>query len=469
MKISYIKVMIAISATIFAISCDKQQEINDLTTVVKGLTIKASADNSSRTTFNGAETTWSANDEIKVLISDGNFATPKSGIFALSNATQKTFTNNDIEISTGVEYKFHAIYPATDIDSETQSASVEIGAASQTQNDTAPAAHIAALDPLYGCATATPEAVSINMNHTAVALKLDLQNDTGNNITIKKLLVTAPTGVAIVGKHNINIETDSITPSSAAGATSNIIELSINEPATIANNASFTAWIASAPFSIAEGGSLLFTVIDSNNNEYDVIKSFVDGHTFSSGKVASTTLTINDAAKVTSKQNKEVTLDFTNAGNFRPSTTPSTPTTNLVYKSGIDISHIYATNGCYYNNNEGLLGLLLNEIKNNHFCTITLPQLTGHKITKIVFNNVKNDKINATIELYNRYDVRCKFVDIVDYINKDRGYFQNITQKQVTINNIVGITDDAQYYIKFTQSNNPHHIKSWVITYQRIR
>ena len=455
--------MIAISATIFAISCDKQQEINDLTTVVKGLTIKASADNSSRTTFNGAETTWSANDEIKVLISDGNFATPKSGIFALSNATQKTFTNNDIEISTGVEYKFHAIYPAMDIDSETQSASVEIGAASQTQNDTAPAAHIAALDPLYGCATATPEAVSINMKHTAVALKLDLQNDTGNNITIKKLLVTAPTGVAIAGTHTVNTETGTITPSNENGATSRTIELTLNPAVTIANEGKHTVWIATAPFTIEQGGSLLFTAIDTSDNEYDVIRSFVNGHTFTSGTISSTTLNITEQA--TSKQNKDVTLNFTVEGNFSPSTTPSNPTTNLVYKSGIDISHIYATNGCYYNNNVELLGLLLNEIKDKNYCTITLPQLTGYKITKIVFNNVKDSGIAATIELYNYKDTKCRFRN-EDYLTDFKA---NIQMQQVMLSNIVGITDDAQYYIKITQSNNPHHIKSWVITYKRVR
>ena len=468
MTAKFIRTFIVLSSVVLNLSCEKQQEYNEQSTL-KGLTIKATADTSSRTTFDGEKSKWSIDDKLNIYISGGGISEPQTKIFTLTNAEQGIFTNDEVNITSGTEYQFHAIYPSSyGIDTPTKSATINIGATSQTQVGTS-ANHIAPLDPLYGNCTSTPEEVSITMKHTAVAFKLNIDNLTGNPLSIKKVIITAPTGVAIAGEHSINLETGSITPSSAADATSNTIELSINEPATIANNASFTAWIASAPFSIAEGGSLLFTVIDSNDNEYDVIKSFVDGHTFSSGNIASTTLTINDAAKVTSNQNKEVTLDFTNAGNFRPSTTPSTPTTNLVYKSGIDISHIYATNGCYYNNNEGLLGLLLNEIKNNHFCTITLPQLTGHKITKIVFNNVKNDKINATIELYNRYDVRCKFVDIVDYINKDRGYFQNITQKQVTINNIVGITDDAQYYIKFTQSNNPHHIKSWVITYQRIR
>ena len=458
----FIEAIIILSTLIFAISCDKQQEINDLPTVVKGLTIKASADNSTRTTFNGTKTTWSANDQIKVLISGGNLASPISEVFTLANATEGTFINDNVEISTGTEYKFHAIYPATDITSVAKSVNLNIGAATQTQQGDSPA-HIAALDPLYGCATATPDAVSIEMKHTAVALKLDLQNNTGNNITIKKLLVTAPTGVAIAGTHTVNTETGTITPSNENGATSRTIELTLNPAVTIAKNGKYPVWIATAPFTIEQGGSLLFTAIDDNDKEYDVIRSFVDGHKFASGKISSTTLNITEQA--TSKQTKEVTLNFTIAGNFRPSTTPSNPTTNLVYKSGVYISHIYATNSCYYNNNEDLEGLLLNEIKNSNYCTITLPQLTGYKITNIVFNNVKDNGISATIELYNYKGTKCRFRN--EYYSTD--FKANIQMQQVTLSNIAGITDDAQYYIKFTQSNNPHHIKSWVITYKRVR
>ena len=173
MTAKFIRTFIVLSSVVLNLSCEKQQEYNEQSTL-KGLTIKATADASSRTTFDGNHTTkWENGDELNILISGGDYINPQAKTFTITNAEQGIFTNDEVEITSDTEYQFHAIYPATDIDSETQSASVEIGAASQTQNDTAPAAHIAALDPLYGCATATPEAVSINMNHTAVALKLD--------------------------------------------------------------------------------------------------------------------------------------------------------------------------------------------------------------------------------------------------------------------------------------------------------
>ena len=451
----FIEAIIILSTLIFAISCDKQQEINDLPTVVKGLTIKASADNSSRTTFNGAETTWSANDQIKVLISGGNLASPRSEVFTLANASEGTFINDNVEIFTGTEYKFHAIYPATDITSVAKSVNLNIGAATQTQQGDSPA-HIAALDPLYGCATATPDAVSIEMKHTAVALKLDLQNNSDNDIKIKKLLITAPTGVAIAGTYSVDIETGAITPSNENGATSRTIELTLNPAVTIAKNGKYPVWIATAPFTIEQGGSLLFTAIDTSDNEYDVIRSFVNGHTFTSGTISSTTLNITEQA--ISKQNMIVTLDFANANYLSPQSNVYEPVNNLLYNSGTDISRISAPKRCFYNK-----GVIFNEMGNDIYATITLPQITGYLIKNIVFYNGKNEDatIQATINLYDKVG-QCKISNVS---GKE---YTGLIQSIVAPFDIVGITNDGQYYIRL-HDQKKHHIKSWVITYQRMR
>lgn len=455
--------LVLISIIVFNIACEKQQDF-DSKAKIKGLTIKASDSPTVRTSFDSSKTQWSNEDMLNVHISGGDYETPQSKIFTLSNSEQAEFTNPDVELSTGTEYNFHAIYPSSAaIDSSTKSVSLNIGAATQIQDRTLPTAHIAALDPLYGHCTATPEAVSIPMKHTAALFKLNIQNATENEITVKSVKITAPTGVAIAGMHTVNLETGTITPSATDGDTSRTIVLTLNTPATIAQNGNFTAWIAAAPFVIAKGGSLLFTVTDNNDNQYDIIKSFADGHTFASGKIASTTLEINAENKVTTGQEKEVTLDFTVAGNLSPSSNSETPVTDLLYKSGIYISYIHATNKCYYDTEYGA-GLLLNVIKDDNFATITLPQLSGYKIKKITFNNARNEQINATIELYNN-DNRCRIVEVDD---PKKGYSVNIVKREVSFSKIVGITDDSQYYIKFIAANNVHHIKSWVITYQRM-
>ena len=447
--------LVLISIIVFNIACEKQQDF-DSKAKIKGLTIKASDSPTVRTSFDGTKTQWSNEDMLNVHISGGDYETPQSKIFTLSNSEQAEFTNPDVELSTGTEYNFHAIYPSSAaIDSSTKSVSLNIGAATQTQDGTSPTAHIAALDPLYGHCTATPEAVSIPMKHTAALFKLNIQNATENEITVKSVKITAPTGVAIAGTHTVNLETGAITPSATDGETSRTIVLTLNTPATIAQNGNFTAWIAAAPFTIAQGGSLLFTVTDNNDNQYDIIKSFADGHTFASGKIASTTLEINAENKVTAGQEKVVTLDFTVNGNYT-----KISDTKLLYKSGVYMSHIEATRGCSCNN----LGLILTSMQSIDYATITLPQLTGYKIIDIVFNNAKEKKIYAEVDLYNNKNIKCKFRNnggATDYILK-------IQNKVVKLEDIYGIENDAQYYLKLYKSNESHVVASWVITYQRM-
>ena len=447
--------LVLISIIVFNIACEKQQDF-DSKAKIKGLTIKAFDSPTVRTSFDGTKTQWSNEDMLNVHISGGDYKTPQSKIFTLSNSEQAEFTYPDVELSTGTEYNFHAIYPSSAaIDSSTKSVSLNIGAETQTQGGISPTAHIAVLDPLYGHCTATPEAVSIPMKHTAALFKLNIQNATENEITVKSVKMTAPTGVAIAGTHTVNLETGTITPSATDGETSRTIVLTLNTPATIAQNGNFTAWIAAAPFTIAQCGSLLFTVTDNNDNEYDIIKSFAEGHTFASGKIASTTLEINAENKVTAGQEKVVTLDFTVEENY-----PEISDTKLLYKSGVYMSHIEATRGCSCNN----LGLILTSMQSIDYATITLPQLTGYKIIDIVFNNAKEKNIYAEVDLYNNKNIKCKFRNdggATDYILK-------IQNKVVKLEDIYGIENDAQYYLKLYKSNESHVVASWVITYQRM-
>ena len=160
---------------------------------------------------------------------------------------------------------------------------------------------------------------------------------------------------------------------------------------------------------------------------------------------------------------------FSVAANLSPTTNMTKQVKDLLYHSGIYISRIFATSKCYYSSNDGG-GLLLVEIKNDNYATLTLPQISGYKISSVTFNNAKTSGINATIELYNREKDKVKIFEPaeVDIYNK-KGYSSQIIQQEVSINNIVGIIDDTQYYIKFTKTTGHHHIKSMVVTYKRIR
>lgn len=450
-RFSY-SVCAVLMAAALLLSCNKKIDSQSITTI-KGLTITASHDGSSRTTFDGQKSKWSDGDKMNVLISASDDSSIGPNEFEITDAENAQFSNDDVVTNAGELYKFYAVYPVCDISADKR-ATIAVGAAAQEQ-DGASAGHIAALDPLYGYTESIPEAVSIPMKHTAVVMKLDIKNQTDNaNLVIKQVKVKAPSGVMIAGPCSVDIEQGVVTPTSE---TANSIVLSIDGAQSVSSGSTFTAWVAAAPFTIARGGSLLFTIVDAENNEYDVIKSFPDGRDFISGKILSATLEISESISLGAL--KQVTLDFTKSENLQPLSDSKNPKESLTYQSGPYLSYIYATAKCYYNSK-----LVLSAMETNDYATISLPQLSGYKISEITFINGKDSSISAKIELYTHDGVLCK---IKTHEDSSRQYYHNIVKKEVTISNIIGIENDSQYYLKLTSSDS-HAINYWIIRYAKI-
>lgn len=451
---------IAASLLLTFSSCNNEYEANgSFDSKIKGLTIKATTDNNSRTSFNDGKTAWSEDDKLNILISGENNTTPTVNEFTITNAERAEFSNNEVELNANSVYKFHAIYPAGEINTTSGNAIISIGATTLTQSGNS-TDHIAALDPLYGFCESTPNAVTIPMKHTAAILKLEIENTSANNITIKKVKVKAPTGVVIAGKHEINIESGTITPTADA-ANNCTITLSLDEPQTLAANTKHTVWIATAPFTIAKGGSLLFTVIDSNDNEYDVVKSFASGREFKSGVILSTQIPINAVAPATTT----VTFDFSNSATFPDNapTSEKTAVTALTCSSTPAgyTTDIYAANGCFRSTANNIL--TINSINTNEdsseYATISLPQIAGHKITEIVINNFKN--IEATIGW---------LCDQSDNLLISKKLSLNNTASIYSATNLsTYVTDDSKFYLKLiTTRNFSYGCKSITITYTRM-
>lgn len=451
---------IAASLLLTFSSCNNEYEANDsFDSKIKGLTIKATTDNNSRTSFNDGKTTWSEDDKLNILISGENNSTPTVNEFTITNAERAEFSNNEVELNANSVYKFHAIYPAGEINTTSGNATISIGATTPIQSGNS-TDHIAALDPLYGFCESTPNAVTIPMKHTAAILKLEIENTSANNITIKEVKVKAPTGVVIAGKHEINIESGTITPTADA-ANNCAITLSLDEPQTLAANAKHTVWIATAPFTIAKGGSLLFTVVDSNDNEYDVVKSFASGREFKSGVILSTQIPINAVASATTT----VTFDFSNSATFPDNapTSEATAVTALTCSSTPAgyITDIYAANGCFRSTANNIL--TINSINTNEdsseYATISLPQIAGHKITEIVINNFKNKE--ATIGW---------LCDQSDNLLISKKLSLNNTASIYSATNLSPyVTDDSKFYLKLiTTTNFSYGCKSITITYTRM-
>lgn len=452
---------IAASLLLTFSSCNNEYEANDsFDSKIKGLTIKATTDNNSRTSFNDGKTVWSEDDKLNILISGENNSTPTVNEFTITNAERAEFSNNEVELNANSVYKFHAIYPAGEINTTSGNATISIGATTLTQSGNS-TDHIAALDPLYGFCESTPNAITIPMKHTAAILKLEIKNTTESAISIKEVKVKAPTGVVIAGKHEINIESGTITPTADA-ANNCAITLSLDEPQTLAANAKHTVWIATAPFTIAKGGSLLFTVVDSNDNEYDVVKSFASGREFKSGVILSTQIPINAVASATTT----VTFDFSNSATFPDNapTSEATAVTALTCSSTPAgyTTDIYAANGCFRSTADNDVGITINSINtksnSSEYATISLPQIAGHKITTITLeNNTASANAYAWFCDKNGEMLRKKILQM-----------STVTYSSTNLNED-GVNDDSPFYIKFTtDSNKKCKFKSITITYTRM-
>lgn len=299
-------------------------------------------------------------------------------------------------------------------------------------------AHIAKYDPLYGTSESTAERVMIPMQHTAVAICLNIKNATADAISVKSVRISAPKGVAIAGTHSVNIATGEISASDADNATSNTIELSFEQDIELMADASHTAWIATAPFTIANSGLLLFTIIDTYGNEYDIIKSFPTGREFSSGKIISTTLEVSEVAATT----KDITIDFSEASTYPEgvATSISAATENITCQIDGYPVNVYSATGCYYSKSNKRLVLINMNTKSDEseFATISIPQLIGYKISSI--------SISISAESASRVIYLCD--------NQGTILYEKLGQQSpvnFTTDNIASlITDDSQYHLKFT-------------------
>ena len=451
------RIIFATLALLAFVYCDNSKDDIYTEAIANGLTITALADGGSRTAFDGDEmvTSWSEGDALKIHISGDEHS--EINDFEIIDVERGTFSNGDVQLNSEQTYNFFATYNALSVNAN--SAVVAIGDDEQLQNGNT-TAHIAALDPLYGYCSSKPDAVSINMYHTAVVLKLNITNATGKNIEISSVRVKASTGVAIAGKYNLLYD----VAEQAGELTLNsegvdAITLSLNGfSANIGESA--TAWIATAPFAIAQGGSLLFTVVDSEGNEYDIIKSFDQGKNFQAGKVFATNLEISAVTPAS----QSVVFDFTDSSTF-PSGTPTSGTnvTNnkLICSSGQYKTEIYATNGCY-NGGKLSFNTMKKKSDNSEYATITLPQILGYYVSGIYFLNSKSSN-SMKAELYK--------TDNPDTMLEDAKISISTSEFDSADLSTAGVNDDSPMFIKLLSESATgfiYGLKKLEITYTRI-
>lgn len=263
------------------LACNNDHEA----TLTNGVTIKATQQ--TRTSFDGTQSAWSAGDKLQVAIG-ATGATLTTHEFVNDDPSSGLFTNNELTLDNTLTYDLYALHTAQNTVPDNGVAEVLIGAAAQQQTGDS-AAHIAALDPLYGSATGVQaNNIAIGMNHTAVALRIEVKNTTEEEIVgIKSVQITAPEGVQLYGTGTIDFASKKVAMGSDGA---NSITINIQNSGTISAGSAFTVWAATAPFEMAANSVMRFTVTTSDDKILEYKKSFSAETSFKSGMIMSTSI-----------------------------------------------------------------------------------------------------------------------------------------------------------------------------------
>ena len=203
-----------------------------------------------KTTNDGLNTKWAADDKIGVFHSVGD-ATVSDGQFALADAQTGRFTGTVAGELTADSYSWYAVYPYSASATDLSSVSLSLGTKTQTQAGAGSKAHLCGASlPLYGAAADVDAAgsVSIGMKNLCAVARVLVKNNSGTTINVANVSLTA--SEAIVGEFSADLtgETPSFTASSGASSTA---MLNVDGGASLANGESAEFYIALKPFSAA--------------------------------------------------------------------------------------------------------------------------------------------------------------------------------------------------------------------------
>lgn len=434
----------AIAMTTLLAACDN----SDISPKQPGTTLRAKHADATRTQFDGKATSWSEGDAMTIFINDGTGTDAYT--FEAQNPAGGIFHCDDATLDEQTEYGYHAIWPACTTTAGGE-VTLNVGAAVQTQNGSS-TAHIAALDPLTGQASGKPAETVIEMKHSAVLLKLAIRNATGATVAgIRSIRITAPEGTAIEGEYTFDPATGTINET--ADKAGNNINLKVAESGELPDGGEFTAWAAAAPFEMAAGDKLTFTVTDTDGRVYGIEKPFDGNKQFPAGRIMSTVL---ELSAETIAKTLEIDVDFTDPE---------------VYPEGFPDGSSDIENGTYtfagypfefsskvpfgLRNTTEKYALCFESSTQDLDASIMIPQISSYAPTKISIG------IHSTINKpYAKIAIRSDDTELTDW--------KRTSSLSPIIFELSDTDDTTPYYIKIGKGDNtPYKCRlSWLkITY----
>ena len=389
---------------LFSVGCNNDNATDAV--VTRSVALYANeADNTSRTSFGydgeNYKTSWVADDQMQVLICADNAV---DYTFTLEDVATGRFVCNEVaDITTYVDA--YGVYPATaTINASDYTATVQVGAAKQTQVGNSPN-HVAAFDPLYGSQTDVAiDDIRLQMHHTASVMQFSLKNETGEDVSISSVAISAPKTIA--GEHTLNLQSGELV---ATANVSKTIELAVTD-VVLSNENTLTAWVAMSPFEMNVGEELVFVVTTADGKKCKFVKQFGGGVSFPSGKVMEMTAPIVLSESTLKAASINVSVDLTKAASYPDRF--QTNTKNVInglqkYELGGYPFKIECTQPYACGKNKDMLRFYFNgsnatyKPSTDDYALIYLPYYEGYKINAIDVTidvaNQKNNKFKTAI------------------------------------------------------------------------
>lgn len=290
---NYLGIIAAAAMTL--VSCAKEADNFTAEEPIKdGGEFSIVANPATKTTIDGYQTKWAANDAINLFHAvAGSATTVSDDEFTISSEdlASGTFKGTVSETLTAAAYDWYAIYPYNSYlesvkNDSANPARTYIGRRSdeaQEQDGNSSTAHLSGTNfPLFGKATsvakdATP-AITLSSIASFVEVKVTNKND--DPLTVTSVSFTAPDGSEIVGQYNIDFSAEPFTFTKYKTYVSDVANLTVNNGTPIAKGETASFYIGIKPFTAAAGSDFKVSV-----NGYEKTIHTAKANTFQSGKI----------------------------------------------------------------------------------------------------------------------------------------------------------------------------------------
>lgn len=290
---NYLGIIAAAAMTL--VSCAKEADNFTAEEPIKdGGEFSIVANPATKTTIDGYQTKWAANDAINLFHAvAGSTTTVSDDEFTISSEdlASGTFKGTVSETLTAAAYDWYAIYPYNSYlesvkNDNANPARTYIGRRSdqaQEQEGNNSTAHLSGTNfPLFGKVTsvAKDDTPAITLSSIASFVEVKVTNKNDDPLTVTSVSFTAPNGSEIVGQYNIDFSAEPFTFTKYKTYASDVANLTVNNGTPIAKGETASFYIGIKPFTAAAGSDFKVSV-----NGYEKTIHTAKANTFQSGKI----------------------------------------------------------------------------------------------------------------------------------------------------------------------------------------